>query len=45
MIGDYRNKKADKLAIDALESLIQCGISRRYIKFQYTILDKLHHLE
>jgi hypothetical protein len=42
MIGDYKSREAVKLAIDALESLIQCGASRHYIQSLYTALRKRH---
>jgi hypothetical protein len=44
MISDYRSRKADKLAVNALISLIQCGVSRHYIKFYHKILGKQNHL-
>ena len=39
-----QSKRAGKSVADALESLIRCGISRRYIAFQHKVLGQRHHL-
>lgn len=44
MIGDYKSKKPPRKAINALESLIQCGISYGHVKFYYTVVGKQYYL-